>query len=101
MTAPVLLSWPKARPLRDADTGTAWVATIAPGRLLLSSEPHGRILVTDPDELRAFAMQVYVAAIDYDLTRALPPGQGRAHLKRQRRRAAAPGRSERDRDPLP
>jgi hypothetical protein len=95
MTAPLLLSWPKARPLTDAATGAQWTATIEPGRLLLSAEPHGRVLLTveDPNTLRAFAMALYAAVIEHDQARSgLGPGQGgRQHLKHARKRAASPG----------
>lgn len=59
-----VLSWPKTRPLTD-QFGHAWAAELSPGALTLR---QGRFTVhfADTDELRAFAMQVYAAAIDHD-----------------------------------
>lgn len=93
VTAPAVLTWPKTRPLRDAPTGTRWTAIIEPGRLALHTDPDQACVlsVTDADELRAFALQLYAAAIEYDQARALPPGRGRAHLKHERRRRVAAG----------
>jgi hypothetical protein len=90
--APLLLSWPKARPLAD-DAGTPWTATIEPGRLLLSTEDGPVLTVTDPGQLRAFAMALYAAVIEHDQARSgIGPGHGgRAHLKHARRRAASQG----------
>jgi hypothetical protein len=82
-----VLRWPKSRTLRDG-TGAEWTATLEPGRLDLIGPDGCLLTVTDPDDLRAFAMQCYAAAIEYDLAREVPPGRGRAHLKRQRRRHA-------------
>jgi hypothetical protein len=56
-----VLHWPKTRPLGELS------AEIAPSRLVLTA-PGGSVVLdcADPDELRAFAMQVYAAAIDHD-----------------------------------
>jgi hypothetical protein len=88
-----LLTWPKRRALTAAD-GVTLIAFIEPGRLELH-HPDGRVLTfTDPGQLRAFAMQVHVAAVEHDHEQQYPPGQGRAHLKHQRRAAANRQRSD-------
>jgi hypothetical protein len=57
-----VLNWPKTRRL-----GAYITATISPSRLLLTAADGTVVLdCQDPDELRAFAMQVYAAAIDHD-----------------------------------
>jgi hypothetical protein len=56
-----VLTWPKTRRLAELS------AEVSPGRLVLTA-PGGVVLLdcTDPDELRAFAMQAYAAALDRD-----------------------------------
>jgi hypothetical protein len=56
-----VLNWPKTRRLAELS------AEVAPGRLVLTA-PGGSVVLdcADPDELRAFAMQVYAAALDHD-----------------------------------
>lgn len=93
----MVLNWPKTRSVRDS-SGAVWVAVIEPGRLSLTPPPgtDPALLVDDPDRLRALALTLYAAAIEYDQALAIPPGTGRAHLKRQRaRRAARPPRQGR------
>jgi hypothetical protein len=94
-----LLTWPKSRTLRDG-TGAEWTATMEPGRLDLFGPDGCALTVTDTDDLRAFAMQVYAAAVEYDLARTIPEGKGRAHLKHQRRRAAGGRRPRLAGEPL-
>jgi hypothetical protein len=61
-----VLNWPKTRPLTDA-LGARWRAVVSPGLLTLARDDGGPGLTfTDTDQLRAFAMQVYAAAIDHD-----------------------------------
>lgn len=57
-----LLTWPKRRRLGELN------AELSPGRLLLTRD-DGSVVVDcqNTDELRAFAMMVYVAAIELDL----------------------------------
>lgn len=94
--APLLLSWPKTRHLHDAATGDTWTVEIQPGRVDLygpGGEPH--LVLTDLGELRSVAMAAYAAVIEHDQARSgTGPGQGRAHLKHQRRRAAAHSNAE-------
>lgn len=79
-----VLRWPKARQLTDSG-GEPWRAVIAPARLLLVSPGSTLALdFTDPDELRAFAMQVYAAAIDHD--GAVQQAAVKASLERRRAR---------------
>lgn len=59
-----VLRWPKVRPLVD-DDGAPWQAVMEPGRLTLTSA-DAVLTFSDVGELRAFAMQVYAAAIEYD-----------------------------------
>lgn len=83
-----LLTWPKRRALTTGD-GLTLVTVVEPGRLRIET-PSGAVFdCADAAELRAFAMQVYAASIELDHHAQYPPGQGRAHLKRQRRLAAA------------
>jgi hypothetical protein len=82
-----VLTWPKTRPLTTIG-GSEWTATLEPGRLVLWMDEDHAAVFADPDELRAFAMQCHAAAVEHDLARQIPSGQGRAHLKRQRRRHA-------------
>jgi hypothetical protein len=78
-----VLSWPKTRRL-----GAYVTATISPGRLLLTAA-DGSVVADcqDPDELRAFAMQVHAAAIDHDLAVQAAAAKASAdrRLARQRR----------------
>lgn len=90
-----LLTWPKRRTLTAEGDGVTLLSVISPGRLELH-HPDGRVLTfTDPDQLRAFAMQAHAAAVDYDLEQQLPAGRGRQHLKHQRRAAAEAARRRR------
>lgn len=87
----LLLTWPKTRPLSDADTGEEWAATIEPGRLDLDGPDGCLLTVTDPDALRAFAMQVYAAAVELDQSAALSRARGRAAASsRPRARLSVP-----------
>lgn len=90
MIALPVLSWPKVRTVRDTD-GTVWAATIEPGRLSLATTDPAwlgpPITIANADDLRALSLALYAAAIERDQMEETPPG-GRAHLKRQRRRAA-------------
>lgn len=75
-----LLTWPKRRQVRDAGTGEEWTATLEPGRLdLMRAGADGRVLtVTDPDDLRALAMALHAAVLDYDQARQVGRARGRA-----------------------
>jgi hypothetical protein len=87
MAAMHVLTWPKRRRLGELE------AEIAPGRLLLAA-PSGAVLLDccDPDELRAFAMQVYAAAIDHD--GAVQQAAVMASLERRRRRGLGGNRNQ-------
>jgi hypothetical protein len=60
-----VLSWPKTRRLTD-HRDFEWEVKVEPGRLTLTFPPCEPLVFSDPDELRAFAMQVYAAAVDHD-----------------------------------
>lgn len=60
-----LLTWPRTRPLTPAGGGQT-AAVISPGRLVLWLDEDHVLIYEDPEELRAFAMQVYAAALDRD-----------------------------------
>lgn len=83
-----VLRWPKRRPLSaDADepySDCLWEATVEPGQLTLESSGGQRLVFRDTDELRAFAMQVYAAAIEYD--QEVQAAAVAASLERRRRR---------------
>jgi hypothetical protein len=83
--APVhVLSWPKTRRLTDA-SGDGWRAVLSPGLLTLVRDDGGPgVTFTDTDQLRAFAMQVYAAAIDHD--GAVQEAAVKASLERRRAR---------------
>lgn len=80
-----VLTWPKNRPL------TTLTATISPGRLLLTA-PGGTVLLDcqDPEELRAFAMQVYAAALDRDQAIQYEAAAASARRRAARLLAGAP-----------
>jgi hypothetical protein len=62
---PHLLTWPRRRTLTTGD-GVTVLTVIEPGRLRIET-PGGAVhTCTDVAELRAFAMQVYAAAVDHD-----------------------------------
>lgn len=82
-----LLTWPKRRKLTTVG-GRTETAVILPGRLVIWHDEDHATIYDDADELRAFAMQVYAAAIELDLDARYPPGRGRAGAKAARRRAA-------------
>jgi hypothetical protein len=81
-----LLSWPKTRRLTNA-AGRSVTFVIEPGRLVLWWDEDHVTVYTDPDELRAFAMQVYAAAIDRDLE--VQAAAVKASADRRQRRALA------------
>lgn len=87
-----VLRWPKQRALTDA-SGARWRAVLSPGLLSLVRDDGGPGLsFTDTDELRAFAMQVYAAAIDHD--GATQEAAVKASLERRRLRGLGGNRHQ-------
>lgn len=83
-----LLTWPKRRPL-TTDDGVTIVAVVQPGRLRIET-PSGLVLdCADPDELRAFAMQMYAATLDHD--QGVQHAAAKASADRRQRRILAGG----------
>jgi hypothetical protein len=82
-----LLSWPKRRRLTTLG-GRQETAVVEPGRLVIWHDEDHATVYTDPAEIRALAFALYVAALEVEHAEQYPPGQGRAHLKHQRRRDA-------------
>lgn len=64
---PYLLTWPKRRRLTSSG-GVEGVAVIEPGRLVIWLDEDRAVIYDDPEELRAFAMQVHAAAVERDLS---------------------------------
>lgn len=79
------LTWPKRRRLGVV------TADLSPGRLLLTA-PDGSVLLDcqDPDELRAFAMQVHAAAVERDLDTQAAAAKASADRRLARQRAGQP-----------
>lgn len=77
-----LLSWPKHRKLGEL------IAELSPGRLVLFDSRAAVVVdCQDPEELRAFALQVYAAAIEYDQERQ--HAAAKASTDRRQRRLLA------------
>lgn len=64
-----LLTWPKHAEL-TADDGSRWVASVAPGRVVLDCPERdgdlARAEFSDPGQLRRLGMLAHAAAVDHD-----------------------------------
>lgn len=89
-----LLTWPKNRRLSadayEPDADCLYEAEIEPGRLTLRSSGGVVLVLSDPDELRAFAMQVYVAALDFDQSVQHAAAKASADRRQRRKLAGLP-----------
>ncbi len=81
-----LLSWPKRRTL-TTDDGITVVAVVAPGHLRIETPTGAALDCSDVAELRAFAMQVYAAALDHD--QAVQHAAAKRSADRRQHRALA------------